>query len=326
MKNMLWAELIAERQRMDELRSSYDELRSSCEKLRSAYGELQERADQLQRDRDGYVRAYETASTESAHRMDRHVRMIGALRKLGQSKQSLPPGLEGRQLCFLHIGKTAGTSVQHALMETFFDASIFHDSLIQFDAVFPEELALYDVVLGHFMFQHVAKLRSSRFLFTFVRDAVDRVVSNYYFLREDSPSSPHSDAAINAARRLSLKEFLLVEDPQIRMITSNFQANAIARDIRPELKTGENLLAEARANLQKFDFVGVADRLPQSMAALSKKLGLARALPTKTMNVTSARKSAPPPTPEEVEIIVSLNAADIALYADAVAMGHFQEG
>ena len=39
-----------------------------------------------------------------------------------------------------------------------------------FDRVTPAELALNDLVIGHFMYQHVSKMRSAKFLMTFLRD------------------------------------------------------------------------------------------------------------------------------------------------------------
>jgi hypothetical protein len=39
------------------------------------------------------------------------------------------------QLCFMHIGKTADKSVQHALFDAMWDAAIFHESLEDFDTV-----------------------------------------------------------------------------------------------------------------------------------------------------------------------------------------------
>jgi hypothetical protein len=50
----------------------------------------------------------------------------------------------------------------------------------------------------------------------------------YDFLREGSPVSAYSATAIEAAKVLTLKEFLLCDDPGVRMISENFQAKALA--------------------------------------------------------------------------------------------------
>jgi hypothetical protein len=46
----------------------------------------------------------------------------------------------------MHIGKTAGTSLQYALFEVI-DAAIFHESLPNFDTASPAELAINDLGL-----------------------------------------------------------------------------------------------------------------------------------------------------------------------------------
>jgi hypothetical protein len=67
------------------------------------------------------------------------------------------------------------------LFEALWDAAIFHESLPGFDRVTPAELALNDLVIGHFMYQYVSKIRSARFLMTFLRDPIECVISNCHF-------------------------------------------------------------------------------------------------------------------------------------------------
>lgn len=265
------------------------------------------------RERDHDV---ETLSSELAtvrHERDRMLRSLEALR-IG--RVPLPPGLRGRQLCFLHIGKTAGTSVQHALFEMMHGAAILHESLPKFDTVSAAEIAINDLVIGHFGYQHVVKMRADRFLMTFLRDPIERVLSNYFFLRTDSQISRYSEPAINAARALTLSEFLRCEEPSVRMFTENFQAKALAFDVRPEHQSAiADLHREAAGNLSTFDFVGVVEYFTESMFALSDLLG--RELSIKNLNATAARSSASAVAPADLDLIRRLNAVDIALYTAA---------
>jgi hypothetical protein len=267
--------------------------------------------------RKGYRRAYEDCRVELIHVRDERDRILRSLEKLRLGKSQLP-GLGGRQLCFLHVGKTAGTSVQHALFEAMGNAAIFHESLENFDTVSAAELAINDLVIGHFMYQHVAKLRPDRFLVTFLRDPVQRVISNYHFLKSGSPVSAYSERAIEAAKVLTLKEFLSCDDPGVRMISENFQAKALAYDIRPEHQSAiRDLRAEAERNLASFDFVGVVEYFDQSMFALSDAVGVELAI--RKVNITAARALAPVAAPDEVELIRRLNPIDLALHAKAKA-------
>jgi hypothetical protein len=120
------------------------------------------------------------------------------------------------------------------------------------------EIAINDLVIGHFGYQHVAKLRADRFLMTLLRDPVERVISNYYFLRSGSPISRYSQYAVGTAKALTLPEFLRCDDPGVRMVTENFQAKALAFDVRPEHRRAiGDLHGEATRNLASFDFVGI---------------------------------------------------------------------
>ena len=106
------------------------------------------------------------------------------------------------------------------------------------------------------MYQHVSKMRSARFLMTFLRDPIDRLISNYHFLRTRSPLSRYSEAALQAARSLSFKDFLLCDDRNVRMITTNFQTKALAHDIRPDVldETMTGALLERRAKSGNIRF------------------------------------------------------------------------
>jgi Galactose-3-O-sulfotransferase len=261
-------------------------------------------------------RAYDECRAQLTLVRDERDRILRSLEKARAGKAPLPPGLDGRQLCFLHIGKTAGTSVQHALFEVMQDTAIFHESLPNFDRVSAAELAINDLVIGHFMHQHVAKLRPDRFMTTFLRDPVERVISSYHFLRSKSPVEGYSKTAIEAAKAMTLGEFLRSEDPGVRMITENFQAKALAYDIRPEHQGAiSDLQGEAERNLSRFDFVGIVEYFDQSIAALSDATGAD--LSVKKLNINEARSSEPAASSAEIALIRQLNAVDILLYTKA---------
>src|ERR1700761_6787821 len=86
------------------------------------------------------LKAYRHVSAELITVRDERDRILRSLETMRAGKAPLPPGLRGRQLCFLHIGKTAGTSVQHTLFDALKRAAIFHGSPTEFDEVTKEEL------------------------------------------------------------------------------------------------------------------------------------------------------------------------------------------
>jgi len=132
----------------ERLEEDASHLRRGYDGYRTAFQTLQQEATQLRQGFDGYRAAFEALSAEVSQVRDERDRVLTTLHKVNRQRRSLPSGLDGRQLCFLHIGKTAGTSIQHALFEALWDAAIFHDSLPGFDRVTPAELALNDDLLA----------------------------------------------------------------------------------------------------------------------------------------------------------------------------------
>lgn len=300
----------------ENLSAEASELRRGRDGYKSAFENLDLEASELRRGYDGYRRAYEERCSDLALAQDRRKRVLDSLEKSRDPKRTLPQGLAGRQLCFMHIGKTAGTSLQHALFEAMQGAAIFHESLENFDEASPAEISLNDLVIGHFSYQHVAKLRPDRFLFTFLRDPVERVISNYYFLRSASPVSDYSRRAVEIARETTLSEFLACEDPSVLMVTQNLQAKFIAHDIRPENQAAiRDLRHEAEQNLSRFDFVGIVERFDEGVAILSQMIGLD--LTAKRLNVNELRASNPTVSQHDIDSIRRLNAVDLALYDKA---------
>ncbi|WP_315768282.1 MULTISPECIES: hypothetical protein [unclassified Bradyrhizobium] len=162
----LQAEATEWRQTADGLRAAYQSLTQQAtqwhldaDRYRNAFESLQAEATQWRETSDGFCAAYETCCAERSRALDECDRLFRSLEKfLGRATAS-GPGPDGHQICFLHIGKTAGTSLQHALSDAFKDAVIFHEVLTNFDTVTPLELVIHDLVIGHFTYQHVAKLR-----------------------------------------------------------------------------------------------------------------------------------------------------------------------
>jgi hypothetical protein len=128
-------------------------LRRGYDGYRTGFEALQQEATQLRQGFDGYRAAFEALSAEVSQVRGERDRVVKTLHKVSRQRRSLPSGLDGRQLCFLHLGKTAGTSIQHALFEALWDAAIFREPLLGFDRVTPAELALNDLVIGHLMYQ-----------------------------------------------------------------------------------------------------------------------------------------------------------------------------
>ncbi len=119
---------------------------------------------------------------------------------------------EAPALVFLHLQKTAGTTLQDMLSKTY-GQKIYREHNDRLDFWSPRQLARYSVFAGHFNYDSLAFIpRRTLSIFTFVRHPKERLISLYYFWRAHEPSSPHFHIGMKAANELSIEEFF--EDEQ----------------------------------------------------------------------------------------------------------------
>jgi len=151
-----------------------------------------------------------------------------------ESEKSLIPAL------FLHIQKTAGTSIiQMAAKYYGNDNVVTHGDYLTLTAT-PDSHILYpsinlnlekfqniQFISGHFGFDFAQQFRSDRFMFTFLRNPVERILSYYYFCRNRDPGEYN---IYKLAQTLTLEKFLQLgfSEPIIKACIWNNQAWQLA--------------------------------------------------------------------------------------------------
>ncbi len=231
----------------------------------------------------------------------------------------VPPALRPRQLAFMHIGKTAGTSFHHLIRSAMPEALTFNGGPEQFDLMTSEELEPFDLLLGHFSFHHSMKFRPNKYLLTFLRDPVERVLSNYHFLKSwDGYVDATNEEMIRASRELTLNEFLQSPLPQVRAVVENHQTYFFGSDWRASRnEEQEELFQRARENLYSLQFVGLTERYAESIKMLFNDLGFSDIPSVTHLNVTPKRPPADELLPEDRNLIEDINSLDIRLYEEA---------
>lgn len=221
-------------------------------------------------------------------------------------------------VCFMHIGKVGGQAITHELFKKFLPNQIFNASSEQMDEIDSSALEKYLLITGHWSYNHVEKLPSRRFLFSMVRDPIDRVVSNYWFLRTFEGSSNINDTNREMsllAKKYKLEDFLEQDHPQVRRVIENHQTAFFADDWRITQKRSENsLLENAIKNLSFFDLIGIYEQYDLSMQSLCALLSWGPWPSEKKINVTPYRARLPELSSSIIKRIKSLNLLDVELY------------
>lgn len=178
-------------------------------------------------------------------------------------------------LIFLHIPKTAGSSMRGILELNYRKKNIFLAREMwkgnpNFHALSPGERSRIRLLMGHQAFGLHDHIGSRSFeYFTLLREPEDRIISLYYHILR---FPDHHFAKEMADKKYTLKELidsrvsLPFDNCQVRMLSGNMQA--------PFGTLNENDLAKAIAHLEKyFPLAGVQDRFDEFVLLLSDRYG-----------------------------------------------------
>lgn len=197
-----------------------------------------------------------------------------------------------KKIVFLHIPKTAGTSVHEMLKQHFDEKQICPERFRGLAKYSIDELKKFDLFSGHFIMPHVDKIPGEKFVFTILREPAERILSLYYFWRRHEP-----EVAVNnrlagplAANAMLLPEFLRAEHDISRGAIFNEMARVLAghigvtdqgryfdlsRNDRPEISEFD-VVRRALSALLRIDYVGFVDTIDRDMRNIFELAGLPR--------------------------------------------------
>lgn len=224
-----------------------------------------------------------------------------------------------KPLFFLHIPKTAGTTLNAILDDNFDPATTLNlytdEQRRRFRDTTYDDLARYDLVRGHVFISNYKDILDGPLpfdVFTFLRDPVDRVVSEYWFLK----SWPKSHIYIFMNENdISLAEYVTSDRPELRMRGRNAMVNSLSGVGASSLEEGVEMAWHHLR--ERFIAFGLLERFDESVLLLNKQLDLGRCF-YERQNVRSQRVHRPI-SKADVELVQEYNQADIALYEKAYA-------
>ncbi|MBC7768806.1 MAG: hypothetical protein H7124_08460 [Phycisphaerales bacterium] len=227
---------------------------------------------------------------------------------------------------FLHIPKTAGTAVRH-----FLEAPLRRHEVVRVsgDAAELKRRRAQpfgpDVkfLSGHVPYWFGDALPGPKQTLLFLRDPVERVMSTYFFWKSLPPPPPEDcSPEADLLRRMegvSLEDFVLDPEGPGGGSISNFACRLVGHGAPWSLDCpfDASVQALACARLESIELLGVAERMPESLDLISRRLDMPYSGALPRQNETNGRRAAKDIAPSIVRAIRDANEGDIVLWERA---------
>lgn len=239
---------------------------------------------------------------------------------------------------FLHIQKTAGTSIVHLARKHYGNENVVShgdylagwkgrslDEIVAARGRSPDDLCGFAFVSGHFGYDFARSLMDGRYSFTFLRDPRERILSYYYFCRT---RDPREFEIYELAREKSLDEFLRcgLESKALKACIWNNQTWQLANGYgnlngrRIESFSDEELLANAIDHLQRFSFIGFSENFEADRNKVFAALNIESPNENVTSNANPGRPRVEDLAQSTVRLLDELTELDRILYREARAL------
>jgi hypothetical protein len=217
--------------------------------------------------------------------------------------------MDQRALIFLHIPKTAGTTLNRIIEWQYNPFSIFTMDPYRIRATAERLEKLPErrrrrlrVVRGHLYYGVHEFLPQGATYITMLREPVARFLSSYYFIQRRPLHPMHRKVA---TERVGVEDFIRLTPHR-----QNLQCRLIA-GIKSEGKCDERILDQAKENLMKsFSVVGICERFEESLVVIAKSFNWE--IPFYENRKVS--KTRPQVEPSAIEMIREHNQLDLELY------------
>lgn len=225
---------------------------------------------------------------------------------------------------FCHIPKTAGSTIVNVLDDLFYQEEIcpVYYTLELRDYT-PEQLSKYRFFRGHLNYYMLNQfLEKPPKTFTFLRNPVDHAISIFAHQKRKSDQD-FIDDEIKRIRQMSLEDYAYNPDIVINLDYGNLQIRTLIDKVRArhmnryevrEFTEQSSLtgIEQAKKLLSEFLFVGISERMEESLLLAAYVLGIKPIESIPHLNVSENRPAA---DPHVYEKIASTSALDMEMYA-----------
>jgi len=238
-----------------------------------------------------------------------------------------PPAIQAmrifqRPVCFIHIPKTGGTAFRHYVESLYRPSEILRIMDLETEQKRLEKQPIgaeTSFVSGHFGYGFAKYFSQEPWTICILRHPVGRVLSTYFYWQTVEVGKEKRGVArmLRRVKKMSLADFL--EDRVVRPFISNVACASLGQ-LSDEPFDGvwrPEHTALALTRLKEMDFVGVAERMEESVEQFRRCFGLPAGAPLPEENVTSIRWREEDVDPPLIERILQLNVDDLTLWRAA---------
>lgn len=226
-----------------------------------------------------------------------------------------------KSLIFVHIPKTAGTTLSTIIARQYRpnDIFVFKSSVPLPQAIdefwkMPEsQKTKFKVIKGHFYYGLHDLLPQKCSYITMLREPVDRLISYYYFIRNWRDHHLHQKAM-----SMSLVDFTCYSN--ISKWFDNGQTRFISGQNPDYRQVSSEILKQANKNIENYFLVGIQEYFDESLLLFQNKLQWKKPCYYKQKNVNRLRINKKYISDKELKIIEGFKELDIDLYRYAKNM------
>lgn len=208
----------------------------------------------------------------AAERTSRVQRRLEPLFAGNRLRSTTSASTTNRTLVFLHIPKTAGTTLNRIIEWQYSPAAIFtidphrfRATAARFETFSEERRRGYQVVRGHLLYGIHEHLPQQATYLTMLRDPVSRLLSSYHFILRRPLHPLHAKLK---RERLGVEELIRLTPHR-----QNLQCRAIA-GISDAGTCDSSTLETAKQNLERsFSVVGLSERFEDSLLLMMAEFG-----------------------------------------------------
>lgn len=221
---------------------------------------------------------------------------------------------------FLHIPKTAGSTLHHILQRQYRPSQIYHigsqsDSISRFQQQPETARANVRLLMGHFEMGMDAYLPQTAVYFTMLRHPVARAISYFAHINRDTNHYCHKlvhDNKMDLHRFIQSKADVMMDNGQTRMLAAQLYTV-------PFGESDENMLAIAKENIrQRVAVVGLTERFDESLLLMQQQFNWKRLYYAQRNKRPIATTN--PLSEQSIDAILNINQLDLQLYAYADAL------